>query len=523
MANYMTAQIKKAKADFITSLIRYITYKRRLLIALLLLLCLLGYTVYLSDNLFPGSDNARFLVLAQSLISGQGYRKIALASSPHHTLAPPGFPMLLTPVLAIFGNNIRVEKVWVALFAVLTIPVVYLLFKREYSTPYAIGLALIYATTPVVFMYARRVYSDLPFTLTTLLALIMVEEYTTRQGDKNLYLIASAGLLGASYYLRSAGLVLIIASIVSLLIKKHYRKACVLLLVMICIASPWAIWRNHFSTEVQSYSSAFLNSGNPYQNFSAIFSNLGHYARYFAENLWYISAKAPSHLGIISTVRNLLTLLTIAGVSVTILLGIRVTTRRHFGLSEIYFGTYMLMLASYSYIIDRFIIVIVPFIIHYYLQGLSAITQYPVFRIKPKTRKIVILILVSGMLLSNTSHIIARLYQETHFSTYSPVASDLYEIAKWARDNTSPNEIVITDDPYLFYVYAERQTVTPTQPLDVDNEAVRYIVVETAKHSHIATQLGVDADHFFSHPLSCGTVKELCIYAIPNTHQSSTP
>jgi len=89
-----------------------------------MLLSFLGYTAFLSDNLFPGGDNARYLILAKALLTSNDYRNTGILTTPYPTLAPPGFPLLLTPILAIFDNNIQVEKVRVALFAMLSIPVV---------------------------------------------------------------------------------------------------------------------------------------------------------------------------------------------------------------------------------------------------------------------------------------------------------------------------------------------------------------------------------------------------------------
>ena len=179
------------------------------------------------------------------------------------------------------------------------------------------------------------------------------------------------------------------------------------------------------------------------------------------------------------------------------------------------------MLAAYSFIIDRFIIAIVPFVIHYYIQGLYTIVQSPALHFTPKVRHIILLVLVSITMFSNVSHIAARLYQETHFANFAPEASDFYTIAKWARNNIPPGEAVITEQPYLFFIYSEHQTVTPSQVFNVGNQPVKYINIDTSHDKSAVEQWGCDAEQLFSQPLQCGKETQLCIYLIPTPCQSA--
>ncbi len=102
---------------------------------------------------------------------------------------------------------------------------------------------------------------------------------------------------------------------------------------------------------------------------------------------------------------------------------------------------------------------------------------------------------VSAMILSNVSHIAARYYQETHFAVYAPEA-------------------------HIFYLYADRQTVPPNEPVDIEFTRIQYIIMDASHEKSIAEQWGYTAQQFFSQPVFCGTETQLCIYEIIiNTRQ----
>ena len=80
------------------------------------LLAYLILSIFLFDpKLFKGGDNVQYMLLAESLATGQGYRDIFLVDSPKHWVWPPGFPALLVPVFWIFGRSAVAMKVLVML------------------------------------------------------------------------------------------------------------------------------------------------------------------------------------------------------------------------------------------------------------------------------------------------------------------------------------------------------------------------------------------------------------------------
>ena len=80
----------------------------------LFFICLAIYIV-LSFLLFDpklgtGGDNVVYTILAESLISGKGYKNIYIPDEPAHTQYPFGFPLLLSSFLLVFGSSIIALK-----------------------------------------------------------------------------------------------------------------------------------------------------------------------------------------------------------------------------------------------------------------------------------------------------------------------------------------------------------------------------------------------------------------------------
>ena len=54
----------------------------------------------------PGGDNARYIILAQSLSSGKGASLINFPGEPLDTVIPPLYPSFLASLIMIFGFSV---------------------------------------------------------------------------------------------------------------------------------------------------------------------------------------------------------------------------------------------------------------------------------------------------------------------------------------------------------------------------------------------------------------------------------
>jgi hypothetical protein len=70
------SQNQRSPSVVASQLLQRLPFKESHVILFVALLALGGYTISLTDNLLPGGDNAHYLVLADALQSGQGYRSV---------------------------------------------------------------------------------------------------------------------------------------------------------------------------------------------------------------------------------------------------------------------------------------------------------------------------------------------------------------------------------------------------------------------------------------------------------------
>ncbi|MDF1515115.1 MAG: glycosyltransferase family 39 protein [Anaerolineae bacterium] len=482
-----------------------------------LLFAVIGYGAGLTDNLFPGGDNARYLILAKSLLTGNGYRNIGTLTAPYHTLAPPGFPLLLTLVISVFGMQIILAKLIVGSFGLIAIGLVYALFKRNYSPFYATSIAALYGTAPVVLMYARRVYSDIPFMVFSLLSLLAVKHYATEESLFNKWLLLAALALAAAFYLRPIALTLLLASTLWFIIRKKLLQGILLLLFVVLMIAPWYAWVQYVNVDVApGHFATFITRDGLPELVLRILTNITSYVKLFSDNIFYMTTKGLEHLGLDGFFVYLLTTSSVIFTCLLIVLGFIRSMHMKIDLIEIYMCIYSVVLLAYSLVLDRFIIPLIPFLIHYCIQGLVTITHIHRRQTNECTIRIITTGFVCCVLLSNSLQIVARLHQEQNFAVFAPAAASHYNIARWASTHLDPSSVVATDYPDFFYIYADRQAVNLTvDEINLADESIiHFFITDKSRFNQVNRWFEkLKADPTWS-PLYCTPGSDICLYKI---------
>ena len=113
---------------------------------------------------FLGGDNARYIILAEALVSGEGYCDIQLIGKPLHRTFPPGLPLLLAPLVMAFGRDIVILKLFIVLTGVIGYAFFIKLTQSILPPLYALFATLTYLLTPVIYTYSHYALSEVPFT-----------------------------------------------------------------------------------------------------------------------------------------------------------------------------------------------------------------------------------------------------------------------------------------------------------------------------------------------------------------------
>lgn len=167
-----------------------------------------------------GGDFSQYIAQAKSIAEGtidevvyqSNYRYDMSTHCVGPRLYPWGFPLLLSPVYYLFGLNIFAMKVYVSLFFLLSLLVIFLLFKDKLTYIQTLLLVTIFALNPSFFLFKDNVLSDIPFFFFSLFTIFLMQRIVI---NKRIWInrFVSYSLLGFfifySYYIRSQGILLV--------------------------------------------------------------------------------------------------------------------------------------------------------------------------------------------------------------------------------------------------------------------------------------------------------------------------
>jgi hypothetical protein len=180
-------------------------------LALILLLPML--VLNLINGQHWGDDFAQYILQAKNIASGlphdtTGFIFNELNQTYAPPVYPPGFPLLLSPVIKFFGDNILTLNYFMSGLFIVWGLLCFTFFRRYFSFAISICIVLI-ALYPNFFMWLKAsVLSDIPFSLLFLTILLLLNNRAGRNYKK---VIVSGTLTGFLMTIRNPGFILIVA------------------------------------------------------------------------------------------------------------------------------------------------------------------------------------------------------------------------------------------------------------------------------------------------------------------------
>ncbi len=179
------------------------------LAVILILSAILGIALLTRGHLW-WDDFASYIMQAQSLLRGTPQEFIAHntftvenSSVPPGPVAYPwGLPVLLAPVLAIFGLKVLALKAINTIFFLLFLIVFYQLARLRLPVSWSLFLTATLAFNPALLAAHDLILSDIPFLFFSTLAILLIES-----GDKRPWL--TGGVIFVAFTLRTNGLLLL--------------------------------------------------------------------------------------------------------------------------------------------------------------------------------------------------------------------------------------------------------------------------------------------------------------------------
>lgn len=188
--------------------------RKRAWAEILLLLCLLIPLFFISirDSHDWGGDFSMYIRQALNIARGVPQWENGYLFDPQNPVLgpptyPPGFPILLSPVCLIWGNNMLAFSYYMTVLLVALLVVLFLLFRMHYGYLFSTCLTLVIAYNPWMLLFKLEVISDMPFTL--FVALCMLLYFRRKNSWKWAVLIGF--VVAFSMLIKSIGFVLLVA------------------------------------------------------------------------------------------------------------------------------------------------------------------------------------------------------------------------------------------------------------------------------------------------------------------------
>ena len=340
--------------------------KARLAIPLLAAAFLAGLYAFLAAHLSPGmrsqgSDWAMYVTHASNIVKGLPYARSGYVFQPESTTEvgansyPSGYPLLLAPVYAAFGLNIKLFKLLELAFLVLSLWPVYLYARRTLSQVYCLLLIVALSFSVQYLGDVDGFGSDAPYLLVSFLVLLLfLRIYDRRQDETDPWkwgLLAGFGMAGA-YLIRPVGLAFPLAVAGVELWRK--RRPTAFLLAVLSAFLPVLLLNNVLLYRDGSYAHQFTFS------IPVIARHTAAYAGYLS----YIFANPFSQ-----SFRYLLwmpaLLLMLLGFSRRVRAGVRVT--------EIYLLVILAVISVYWAPSPRYLVCVMPIYVVYLFEGFRAL------------------------------------------------------------------------------------------------------------------------------------------------------
>ena len=115
-----------------------------------------------------GDDFSMYIRHAQNIARGEPYAETGYIYNPQNPaigprVYPPGFPLLLAPVVGIYGLDLRPMKILIIGFFVGSLLVMGFLFRDDLPTRYMTVLVLVAGLNPFFWEFKDQILSDIPF------------------------------------------------------------------------------------------------------------------------------------------------------------------------------------------------------------------------------------------------------------------------------------------------------------------------------------------------------------------------
>lgn len=468
--------------------------KQDLLIFLgLLILFLLVYTNIFDSKLFLGGDNANYYILAQGLANGEGYISYSTPGFPPANHFPPGYPFLMSLLIRIGIDTVIAMKVFNGILLYLSSCLFYLIANKISKNVYlSVIVACLLLLNKHILEYSTMMMSEIPFLFFSLLniylfILLKANDYKVKSVVYALFIIT----LVSTIYIRTQGIALIGAYLLTFLLDKQYKTILLTLILVIAALTPWQLRSK--SLGGNTYVSQ-LTRVDPYNANSDQLNASGWISRIGTNTKRYISKEIPNSIfpaldpkykdpknGKI--IPSPISYWIIGFVIIVLsLLGIWSIKQYRWYFLFLFAGTFaILLLWPNVWFGTRFMLPLIPFIILFMCIGILFILKLVTKIDTAEKPKYALMFIVFAFISISPIKALAEKAEKEHPKNWG----NYLTIAEWCDENLPEDAIICTRKPGLFYTYSKRQGIGVLNSTDrkefldfLDKYGVTHVVIE---------------------------------------------
>lgn len=440
-------------------------------------------------------DDAIYLTTAKSLAEGNGYRHIELPGQPFQTKYPILYPAALALCWLIwpaYPQNLILLLTPSALAAgaLVVLSAVYVRKVLGASRLLAIATGVLAGLSPAVVSLARFTMSDLPYACVAVLALLVLDgRYESARTPRRrlLWLVGGGALVAAAMLTRGFGVVLAVAAVAGLLLRRRFAHAAVMALVVAACMTPWWLWQ------------VWAAKANGAMQTSVLVGNELSYGLWLPETLgqavgvaWKNAFQTAFGIGHAElalgrklfmqgieevTWRTVATHGTCYLAAAVAVLGFVSSARKRWRTLHLYAVLYVALMLSWPFQPFRFLTCGTPFLIYFLLEGARTVVVFAARRVRgEQSWKLawvpvaalaalvgVLFVLDDVRILESSDQ---RFYFYRGYRQY-PVASA--QTREWIIENTDPEDVIASAQPAGLFLATGRRG----QSLWHDNDPCR--------------------------------------------------
>ena len=427
-------------------------------------------------------DDAWYMVLAESIATGQGYRLINSAAAQVLPAVPPGFALILAPIVALVPGYPG-YVIWMKLLLIAATFAAGVMcwrdFVRHRGIPAADATLIVVAallTPGVVFLATSAVMAEGVFMLLQITAVIAVERTSRRDANDHRSAAIGAVLAAGAMLIRSTGAALIAASLVHLALARRWRQGGTFTAVLVLCLLPWQLYAfvhaptpeeraSHGGTMAATYSQLLTSERFSDPTRAASSSKLINRA---LENTQVVFTKdvgavvvpalyrGPDESGyeLFSIGRTGMgsmgvttgTSVTSVAVAILVIIGWLASPRERFAVPGLMIAATVPMIAPVTGQTYRYLVPIAPYILMFIWRALRA----------GRAARVILLVVIGLHTLDHGGYIHQKL---TSTTSWMKDWQNQQEVLEWIKSSVPPDQGIATTNPALIFLATGRRTV----------------------------------------------------------------